>query len=409
MEPFTKFNQQQTSPFVSQLVILWSRHGQQLLQLGIGLMIVAALWRLEVELPKLIWGQGEFDAVDLISRHREVERWFAGLPVYGAIPNGDYPPASYPLLWPWIGWLSREATRWFWAITTLLMLAWLGWLGMRESYAATFWEKAFIVLIPFALYPAGTGIRVGQVTAHLMAPLVLGLLLMRRAHPHPKWGRDLLAAALFLFALVKPTVSAPFFWVVCFMPGRWLPVLMVSVGYGALALLAVQYQEGNLLTLHLDWLNHASTQLDTIGHASVHTWLEAAGLSDWMLPVSLLFFGVAGIWTAIYRRSCPWILLSVAAMVARFWVDHQVFDDLLLWIPLIALFRLTQLEANPWVRITAAILFALNWLLLMVPARFFNDNYSLSSVAVPVQTTLWFIVLVFFMVLAHRDMTQETA
>ncbi|MGD1904964.1 MAG: hypothetical protein ACFB0C_03115 [Leptolyngbyaceae cyanobacterium] len=391
---------------VPKLVALWSRYGQRLLQVGIGLMVAAALWRLGLELPRLIWGQGKFDAVDLISRHREVEHWFAGSPVYGVLPNGDYPPASYSILLPWVGWLSREATRWFWAVTTLLMLGWFGWLGMRESRAATLSEKVFIALMPFALYPASAGIRVGQVANHLMPFLVLGLLLMQR--PRKGWGQDLLAAALFIFALVKPTVSAPFIWVVCFMPGRWRPILLVSVGYLALALLAGQYQAGNLLTLHLDWLSHAGTQLGTRGHASIHTWLEAMGLSDWMLPASLLLFGLAGIWTAFYRQARPWILFSVAALVARFWVDHLVFDDVLLWIPLIALFRLARLDATPWVQLTAALFFTLNWFALMAPARFLVDSHHLSSLAVPIQTAIWAGGLLLFMVLAHRDITQET-
>jgi len=406
MEPSVQPNQRRLSPFISPLVTLWSNHGQRLLQVGIGLMIAAALWRLGLELPRLLWGEGEVDAVDLISRHREVERWFAQLPVYGAIANGDYPPASHPLLWPGVGWLSREATRWFWAMTTLLMLGWLSWLGIRESRAETPWEKIFIALMPFALYPASAGIRVGQIATHVIPPLVVGLLFIQHSPFRPDVKRDLLAAGLIIFALVKPTVSAPFLWLACFMPGRWRPILLVIIGYLALALLAVQYQEGNLLTLHLDWLNHASTQLGTRGHASLHTWLEAAGLSKWMLPASLFMFGLAGLWTAIYRWACPWILLSVAAIVARLWVDHQVFDDLLLWIPLIALFRLTQLDATLWVRLTAAILFALNWFSLIAPARFLTPDHYLSSVAVPVQTTVWLGTLLFSMMLAHRDIVR---
>ncbi|MEM6520214.1 MAG: hypothetical protein AAF892_10205 [Cyanobacteria bacterium P01_D01_bin.71] len=395
--------------WAAQLTTLWSRHGQRLLQIGIGLMMAATLWRLGLELPRLIWGQDEIHAVDLLSRYREVGRWFVGLPVYGVMANGDYPPASYPLLWPWVGWLGEAATRWFWALTTLLMLGWLSWLGIRASHAASRWERVFIALMPFALYPASAGIRVGQIAAHVMPTLVVGLLLVQRAAARPNWRRDLLAAALVIFALVKPTLSAPFFWLACFMPGRWRPVLFVSLGYLLTALLAVQYQAGNLLTLHLDWLNHAGTQLGTRGHASVHTWLEAAGLSDWMLPASLLVFGITGIWTAIYRRAHPWALLSVAAIAARFWVDHQVFDDLLLWIPLIALFRYARQEATVRVRIIAAVLFALNWFALMAPARFLSDGHPLSSLAIPAQTAIWIGGLLFFMALAHRDVTQETA
>ncbi|MEM6837766.1 MAG: hypothetical protein AAF609_13025 [Cyanobacteria bacterium P01_C01_bin.120] len=408
MEPLVQPEPRQFS-LATRLVNLWSRHGQRLLQVGIGLMIAAAIWRLGLELPRLLWGAEEVDAVDLLSRYREVERWFAGLPVYGAIANGDYPPASHPLLWPWVGWLGQTATRWFWALTTLLMLGWLSWLGIHEGRAMTRWEKAFIALMPFALYPAGAGIRVGQIATHVMPTVVLGLLLLQRSPARPDWRRDLVAAALVIFAMVKPTVSAPFFWIACFMPGRWRPVLLISVGYLLTALLAVQYQAGNLLTLHFDWLDHAGTQLGTRGHASIHTWLEAVNLSDWMLPASLLLFGLTGIWTAVYRRADPWALLSVVAIAARFWVDHQVFDDLLLWVPLIALFRCARLGATSWMRVTAGLLFALNWFAMMAPARFLSSGHPLGGIAIPAQTAIWVGALVFFMALAHQDVTQETA
>ena len=393
------------------LAALWSRYGQRLLQIGIGLMIAAALWRIGLELPRLLWGQNEVDAVDLLSRYREVQRWFAGLLVYGEIANGDYPPASHVLLWPLLSWVDRESVRGLWAISTVVVLLWLAWIGIRESRATTVWEKLFIALMAFALYPASAGIRVGQLATHVMPPLVAGLLLIRRSHnsyPQASWGRDLLATVLVLFAFVKPTLSVPFFWLVCFMPGRWRPFWLVTGGYISLALLATYYQAGNLLSLHADWLSHAGTQLGTRGHASVHTWLEAAGLSDWMLPVSLLLVGVMGVWTMRYRQVEPWILLSVAALVARFWTDHQVFDDLLLWVPLIALFRLAKTLPSQAFRVSAAILFGLNWFALMAPARFLNRAFPISTLAIGGQTVVWLGALIFFLFLAQREFSQRT-
>ncbi|MDB9529345.1 glycosyltransferase 87 family protein [Oscillatoria sp. CS-180] len=390
-----------TSP-KSVLAVIWRRYGQLILQVGIGLMIAAALWRLGLELPRLIWGEDRVDAVDLISRHREVEYWFSRQPVYGALPNGDYPPASHVLLWPLLSWMDREAARWFWAGSTLAVLAWLSGLGIRESRATTLWEKLFIALLPFALYPASAGIRVGQLATHVIPPLVAGLLLIDRSRR--SWSQDILGAAFVIFALVKPTVSAPFFWLVCFMPGRWRPVVLVSGGYAIAALIATGYQAGNLLTLHADWLAHAGDQLGTRGHASVHTWLEAAGLSEWMLPASLLLMGAMGLWTWLYRRADPWTLMSVAALISRFWTDHQVFDDLLLWIPVIALFRLAKTSPSQPLRLITAILFALNWFALMAPARFLNGAPPISTLAVGGQTILWVGLLVFFMVLAQQEL-----
>ena len=71
------------------------------------LMLAAALFRLPQEF------------VRQITRHRAVSAawtsgcagwrcraWFAGLPVYGSLEHADYPPASYAILWPALGWLD---------------------------------------------------------------------------------------------------------------------------------------------------------------------------------------------------------------------------------------------------------------------------------------------------------------
>ena len=136
MEPPTPTSWKQSESADAQAIwikTIWSQHGQRLLQVGIGLMVAAALWRFGLEIPRLLWGEQVFDAVDLLNRYKEVNRWFSGMPVYGAMNNADYPPASYTMLWPLVGWLNLRDVRWLWAITTLMMVTWLGWLGMSES------------------------------------------------------------------------------------------------------------------------------------------------------------------------------------------------------------------------------------------------------------------------------------
>jgi len=65
---------------------------------------------------------------------------------------------------------------------------------------------------------------------------VAGLLLLQSKES--SWHQDLLAGALVLIALVKPTVAAPFFWIVLFVPGRLRPAMIVSIGYVALSYFA---------------------------------------------------------------------------------------------------------------------------------------------------------------------------
>jgi len=71
----------------------------------------------------VIDSDGRPNAIDLKSRHDEVQRWFSGKPVYGGV-RATYPPQSFVLLWPFLGWMTLSAARWLWAIP-----AWLHWLG----------------------------------------------------------------------------------------------------------------------------------------------------------------------------------------------------------------------------------------------------------------------------------------
>jgi len=62
-----------------------------------------------------------------------------------------------------------------------------------------------------------------------------------------------------------------------------------------------------------------------------------------MLPSSLLLLVLLGLWIRWHRRSDPWLLFGVTAIVARLWTDHQLFDDLLILVPLVTLFRLLKM------------------------------------------------------------------
>ena len=101
--------------------------------------IVATVW-LAYEFWRLLWGwaavweSSPSGAVDLKLRYREVHRWFAGMPT-GVF--GKYPPASYVLLWPLLGWPVFGLVRWLWVITTIGALIWLVYLVVKESGADT--------------------------------------------------------------------------------------------------------------------------------------------------------------------------------------------------------------------------------------------------------------------------------
>jgi hypothetical protein len=379
----------------------WDRHGNTLLRLAVALMAVLALLKLGDEFFRLLWASG-FGANDLALRHRDVQAWFEGLPVYGQIATAVYPPASYAILWPFLGWLDITAAHWLWAATSVMALVWMALLIVRESGAATPLERTFVVLMLLSMNATGSTIGNGQLMVHILPPLLAGLLILRRRQA--RWHTDLLAASLFLLALVKPTVSAPFFWLVLFLSGRLLPAVLVIAGYAALTLLAAMYQPVDLLTLLWDWLAAGSAEGAVIGYANVHTWLEMLGLREWKLPASLVLVLALGLWTYRYRHVDPWLLIGVTAIVSRLLTYHRSYDDLLILLPMVALFRIAKRgTSTDGGAVAAGALLAVTVLTMLTPHRLEAYSPPWNILYTGGHAVVWIVVLAYLIDRARRE------
>lgn len=311
-----------------------------ILVLLVAILSLVTAPRLAHEAQRLVTGQDRRSAWDLRLRHREAQRWFAGAPVYRELAGASYPPASYPLLWPLLGWLPLTAARWLWALSLAGVLALFLRLLLRESGAQTRLENAAILLTALAMGATGSTIALGQLTFHLLLPLLAGLLLLARGRG--SWREDVVAAALLLAACVKPTTTLPFCWLVLFLPGRLRPALLVAAGYGALTAFATAFQPQSLPELLHDWRMRASMVSLYSGHLHLRRVLVFAGWGDAALPVALGALLALGAWLHRYRRADPWLLIGITAIVARVWTYHRLYDDVLLLFPMVALFQIAQ-------------------------------------------------------------------
>jgi len=374
----------------------------RVIRIAIVLMALAALLRLGNEFSRLLWEPGRTGAIDLKLRHDEVRRWFAGRPVYSELKSAIHPPATYVILWPLLGWLEVTPARWLWAATTVGVLPWLAYLVVRESGAKMLVERIFMSLLPFSMYATSATVGNGQLIVHLLPMLVAGILLLQR--DRRGWGKDLLAAALILMTLVKPSVSVPFFWIVLFVPGTLRPALLVVLGYVGLTVFAASFQESGPFTLLLAWLRVSSREAVRGGYANLHIWLAAIGLEQWILPASFLALMALGVWTYRHRHGDLWLLVGVAALVARLWTYHRLYDDLLILLPMVALFRLAK--RGPSVGggdMMAGALLAMSWVAALAPARLLVSPPPWDLLFRTGQTTVWLLVLIFLLDRARRE------
>jgi hypothetical protein len=385
---------------------LWGAHRTFLLRAAIILMVIAGVFWLGYQFWRLLGDPGPTGAIDLKLRYKEVQFWFSGKQVYGILGMATYPPATYALLWPFLGWLTITQARWLWAATTVGALGWLIRLFMKESFAQTNLERIFVALIPLSIYSAGATIGNGQLIVHLLPCLLTSLLLFGRGKGLWRW--DLLAACLMVFALVKPNVSAAFFWMVLFCPSRLRPPLLVVCGYIGVTLLAWAFQELSLSELIHGWIASSREVLAQsvvkYSNSNLHSWSAYFGLEKWHPAGSLLMLIALGIWTYFYRRADLWMLMGVTALVTRFYTYHGWYDDLLVLLPMITLFRIAKSgklkEDYNW---AAGLLFAITLLFLVAPGGLYLFPFPWNRLYVLVQTFIWMTVLIFLLFYARQE------
>ncbi len=343
-------------------------------------------------------------AKDLRFRQNEVHRWFARSPVYTQQKEAVYPPASYPMLWPFLGWLDFTKARWLWAITTAFIVVWIAHMFLKESGARTPQERAFIILLVLSTYPVNVTIGNGQLTVHVLAALLGGILILEKARPVSH--RSLIAALLVLMSLVKPSITVPFFWVVLFVSGRLRVPFLALMGYVLLSLLAASFQESGLATLLQDWMKNA--QSVTGGYANLYTWLAAMGIPRWSSLGSVLLLVMLGGWTYWHRHDDLWRLLGVTAIVARFWTYHRLYDDLLILFPIITLFRIAKSGPRADAHdVVATVLLSISSAALFIPGTLYRLPVPWGLPFRIGQTIVW--VLILFFLLYHKESSSINA
>lgn len=375
----------------------WIRRRTTLVGIAIALTSIAALWRLSNELPRLLFEADGPGALDLRLRYDAVRAWFEASTFFDGTTGRDYPPASYAMFWPLMGWMSFETTRALWAVVTVASLFGFAALSVRAAAEASPSVRTLLALVPFGGYASSAAIRVGQTSPLALCVLLLALVLMTE-RPQGR-GRDLLVGLLLPFALIKPTLTGVPILVIFLLPGHLAVSLICVGGYLLLTALAAVFRPESLLTLIGGWLGVSDTWENYIhGHAHLYRLLTFAGLETWFTPATLIVVAVFAGWVLLHRRADVWTLVGAAAIVDRLAIYHRLHDDGLLFLTLIALLRIAcGPDARRGPAFAAGVLFALNWAAMLAPGSLLNEPGPLKPLAESAQAALWLLTLGFLL------------
>jgi len=172
------------------------------------------------------------------------------------------------------------------------------------------------------------------------------------------------------------------------------------VGYLILTLFAALINQTGPVSLIRSWIengmNAASLASVKLDKASIHALMFTLGHPELNPVASLFLLGGLGFWVFCNRRKNIWLLIGVTAFVARFWTYHGWYDDVLILLPMVTLFRITRYRLiNSEHNITAGVLFAHTLLSIMAPGGRYLFPRPWNIVYIFGQISIWLTVLLF--------------
>ena len=339
-------------------------------------------------------------AFDLHLRFQEVAAWFSGSPVYPALPSAIYPPATYLLLRPFLGWLPWPQARLAWYLLSIASGAALALLVVAACGGRSASQKILAALLVPVAYGTGVTIAMGQLGLPVLLATTGSVLLA----VHGRGRRHEVAAGLlFAFALAKPTIAAPFFWLLLFLPSAPWAALVAAGSYGVFTFVAILSQPGPSIELLASWMANVRGEAAMVaGYGNAVNALASLGAPGLALPAAWLLLALLGLFVFLNRRATVWTLLGISAIAARLFTYHRIYDDILVVLPLAALLRLALAEApGTGSRIPGAA-FAFLFAAQLLPLAALDSRLGDGTFAT-VQVASWFVALAALVLTARRE------
>jgi hypothetical protein len=179
-----------------------------------------------------------------------------------------------------------------------------------------------------------------------------------------------------------------------------------------LTVVSASFQQADLLSLLSDWRHHAALGVkhgsSTGGYANLHSLMGEFGLLEWGLPVAIAVLSAFGWWVFHHRHADIWLLLGVTGIVARLWAYHRVYDDALMVLPLVALYRMAkQGPAEDGSDVLAGAMLSVTMVAMLAPARMQRLPEPWNLCFTSGHAIVWMMVLSLLLYCIERDRRER--
>lgn len=388
------------------------KHKLTVLSISIAVISLITFLKIFDEFYRLVFIETPNGAIDLRVLKRGIGLWFENRPIIQELKSAVYPPASYAMLWPFIGWMKFPFSRIIMACSLILILILFSKFSLKHSLSKSTEASAIALLIPLCLNATGVVIGNGQLTIHLLLMILIAIFMLKNNKNY--LSKEILISILIVFSLIKPSLTAPFIWLVLFIFPNHRVILMTILLYFVITFVSYYFRETEINEVvkitkqayhNIIWGTISGS--DTGGYANLHSLFSYIGIERFNIIGSFLLSLIFGIWVFLNKKADLWLLLAVTALFSRFWMYHRVYDDFLLAIPMISLIRIINTETiKKSIHQMSLILFILTILAMMIPASLqFISPYSF--IFIWGHTILWLVLIVYFIILIKNNIRTD--
>lgn len=310
-------------------------------------------------------------------------RLTAPLPELGAPKMASYPPWAFFSGAVVYGLPSLTSERCYFAVLNVAALALLFCLGYRTGRPFGWWEGVALGFAGTAISAISTTMGVGQYGLLILAPLVLSLTALRR-------GRETAAGFWHGVAAAKPTLSGPFGLIFLF-PLRWRALWALAL-YFAVANAAVWLRTGvNPLEMVSQMLKSGETFLaSSYGPLNVLIWFGMP--AAWAgLIVAASGVAVTSLMLLLFPQAPLLTRFAIAAVMARLWSYHLLYDNLILAFLLLAVGELALRHPSPLHRAAFLLVGTTLWLPGKCSDNLFFQIYQMTIWCMAAARLLFFV------------------
>ena len=401
------------------LINFIQRNKLTLLSLSIAILVLLACLKIFDEFYRLVFLDSHNAAIDLKVLKRGVRLWFSDSAVPKELQTAMYPPASYAMLWPLIGWIKLSFARIVWTFTLIPSLVLVSYIFLKHSLAKGSEESFIALIIPLSLNATGVAIGNGQLGIQVLVLMMGALLILQRKEKHI--SNDILVSLMIVLALIKPSVTAPFFWIILLVYPNYRVILLTISIYLLLTIVPFYFRDSNMFdyfffkeVTSVVKQTYSNVVYGTItgsshgGYANLHSLLAFFGLERLNLIASGILLIIFGFWVYLNKKADIWLLLAVTAIFSRLWMYHRVYDDILLIVPMITLFRLIKLEhLSLNIRQISLVLLIITTVSMLAPASLQLIS-PWSYLFVWGHVVVWFVLLFFFLYLIRKQYLSKS-